>query len=146
MGVINMYEKEIEFLRTSEEHLDKTLVQNQRQIYTKDQIENIQKQFPNIPNEYLKYLSQIGEGSFLEELCTVFGDLIEVEDFFDETLHEYLDYEEEVLQFGCDFSGNALVFLIEKEWNVGVIYHDDLGIIEKTGQNFKEFISEKIMG
>lgn len=141
-----MYKMEIEFLKTAEKHLDKTLIQNQRKLYTKDQIQDIQKQYPSIPDEYLIYLSQIGEGSFLEEFCTVFGDLIEVEDFFDEALHDYLDFEEEVLQFGCDFSGNAFVFLTEEEWEVGVLYHDDLGVIEKTGEKFREFISKKIMG
>ena len=140
-----MYKKEMEFLKTAEEHLDKTLIQNVRKVYSKDEIENIQKQYPNIPEEYLIYLSQIGEGGFREEFCTVFGDLIEVEDYFDEDLHEYLDFEEEVLQFGCDFSGNALVFLIDEGWEVGIIYHDDLGDIEKTGQKFKEFISKMIM-
>lgn len=136
----------MEFLKAAEEHLDKTLIQNVRKIYSKDEIENIQKQYSNIPEEYLIYLSQIGEGAFREEFCTVFGDLIEVEDFFDEALHEYLDLEEEVLQFGCDFSGNALVFLIDEGWEVGILYHDDLGVIEKTGQKFKEFISKMIMG
>lgn len=136
----------MEFLKTAEEHLDKTLIQNVRKIYSKNEIENIEKQYLNIPEEYLIYLSQIGEGGFREEFCTVFGDLIEVEDFFDEDLHEYLDFEEEVLQFGCDFSGNALVFLIDEGWEVGILYHDDLGVIEKTGQKFKEFISKMIMG
>lgn len=69
-----------------------------------------------------------------------------MEDFFDEALQEYLDFEEEVLQFGCDFSGNAFVFLIDEEWEVGIVYHDDLGVIEKTGEKFKEFISKMIRG
>lgn len=140
-----MFEKEIEALKILEKDLDKNLIQNQRKAYSKNQIEEIKEQFPNIPEEYLKYLSEVGEGSFRDEFCTVFGELIEVEDFFDESLHEYLDFEEEVLQFGCDFSGNALIFLVNENWQVGIIYHDDLGMVEKTELNFREFISERIL-
>lgn len=139
------YQKEIEFLK-SIERLDAplTLYQNKREMYSKKQIEELRKEYPKIPEEYLEYLSEIGAGSFREEFCTIFGELCEIEDFYDENLLEFLEFEERVLQFGCDPSGKALVFLIDENWEVGEIWDDDLSTIERTGKTFYDYICEVI--
>ncbi|MGH4124404.1 MAG: hypothetical protein ACREV6_15885 [Clostridium sp.] len=139
------YEREIEFLK-SIERLDtpQTLFQNKREVYSKKQIEELQKEHPQIPEEYLEYLSEIGAGSFREEFCTIFGELYEIEDFYDESLLEFLEFEERILQFGCDPSGKALVFLIDENWEVGEIWDDDLSTIERMGKTFYHYICEAI--
>ncbi|AGF57721.1 hypothetical protein B0P06_003974 [Clostridium saccharoperbutylacetonicum] len=105
-------------------------------MYSKKQIEELRKEYPKISDEYLEYLSEIGAGSFGREFCTIFGDLCELDEFYDESLLEFLDFEERVLQFGCDPSNKALVFLIDEDWKVGEIWDDDLGSIDKTGKTF----------
>ena len=105
------------------------------------QVEELRKEFPQIPEEYL---SEIGAGSFGKEFCTIFGDLCEIEEFYDESLLEFLDFEERVLQFGCDPSGKALVFLIDEDWKVGEIWDDDLGNVERIEKTFYEYICEII--
>lgn len=139
------YEKEIEFLK-SIERLDTplTLDQNKRELYSKKQIEELRKEHHQIPEEYLEYLSEIGAGSFREEFCTIFGELCEIEDFYDESLLEFLDFKERVVQFGCDPSGKALVFLIDENWEVGEIWDDDLGSVDRTGKAFYDYICEVI--
>nr|WP_243186859.1 SMI1/KNR4 family protein [Clostridium muellerianum] len=111
-------------------------------MYSKKQIEELQKEYSQVPKEYLEYLSEIGAGSFGKEFCTIFGDLCEIEDFYDESLLEFLNFEERVLQFGCDPSDKALVFLIDENWEVGEIWDDDLGSIYRTGKTFYDYISE----
>lgn len=49
-----------------------------------------------------------------------------------------------MLQFGCDPSGKALVFLIDENWEVGEIWDDDLSTIERTGKTFYDYICEVI--
>ncbi|WPC39569.1 hypothetical protein [Clostridium sp. JS66] len=139
------YERELEALKYIDQ-LDAQLISHkeERELYSKKQIEELRKEYPQIPEEYLEYLSKIGAGSFGKEFCTIFGDLCEIEDFYDESLLEFLDFEERVLQFGCDPSGKALVFLIDENWEVGEIWDDDLGSIYRTGKTFYDYISEII--
>nr|WP_275298950.1 hypothetical protein [Clostridium sp. YIM B02500] len=104
----------------------------------------MRKEYPQIPEDYLEYLSEIGAGSLGNEFCTIFGDLCELDEFYDESLLEFLNFEERVLQFGCDHSNKALVFLVDDNWKVGEIWDDDLGTIERTGKTFYEYICEII--
>ncbi len=139
------YERELEALK----YIDKLDVQlishkEEREVYSKNQVEELRKEYPQIPEEYLEYLSEIGAGSFGGEFCTIFGDLCEIEEFYDESLLEFLDFKERVLQFGCDPSGKALVFLIDENWEVGEIWDDDLGNIERIEKTFYEYICEAI--
>ncbi len=139
------YEKELESLK----HIEQLNIQlishkEERELYSKKQVEEFRKEYPQIPDEYLEYLSEVGAGSFCGEFCTIFGDLCEIEDFYDESLLEFLNFEERVLQFGCDPSGKALVFLIDDNWRVGEIWDDDLGNVDKTGKTFYEYICEVI--
>lgn len=139
------YERELEALKYMDK-LDAQLIlhKEEREVYSKKQTEELQKEYPQIPEEYLGYLFEIGAGSFAKEFCTIFGDLCEIEEFYDESLLEFLDFEERVLQFGCDPSGKALVFLIDENWKVGEIWDDDLGNVERTGKTFYEYICEVI--
>ncbi|NMM62445.1 hypothetical protein HBE96_07025 [Clostridium sp. P21] len=137
------YERELEALKYIDQ-LDAQLISHkeERELYSKKQIEELQKEYSQVPKEYLEYLSEIGAGSFGKEFCTIFGDLCEIEDFYDESLLEFLNFEERVLQFGCDPSDKALVFLIDENWEVGEIWDDDLGSIYRTGKTFYDYISE----
>ncbi|EKQ56083.1 MULTISPECIES: hypothetical protein [unclassified Clostridium] len=139
------YEKELEELKYIDQ-LDDQLIsrKEERELYSKKQIEELRKEYPQIPEEYLEYLSEIGVGSFGREFCTIFGDLCELDEFYDESLLEFLDFEERVLQFGCDPSNKALVFLIDEDWKVGEIWDGDLGSIDRTGKTFYEYICEVI--
>lgn len=139
------YEKELEALKYIDQ-LDAQLISHKedRELYSKKQIEELRKEYPKIPDEYLEYLSEIGSGSFGREFYTIFGDLCELDEFYDESLLEFLDFEERVLQFGCDRSNKALVFLIDEDWKVGEIWDEDLGSIDRTGKAFYEYICEII--
>lgn len=140
-----MYEQEIQALQIQEKDVDLTLVQHRRTLYTEKQIEELRQKFVGIPETYLAYLTEVGEGSFRDEYLTIFGELLELEDFFDEALHEFIDDSERMLLFGCDYAGNGLVFLVEEGWQVGILYQDDLGEVEWTDQDFKTYISEIIL-
>lgn len=140
-----MYEKEIQALNMAEEGLDKSLIQHQRTLYGKARIDELRQSRPGIPEDYLSYLAEVGAGGIRNELFTIFGEPMEVEEFFEEELHEFLDSDEMVLLFGCDASGNGLLFLTDEEWQVGIIYLDDLGEIVETEQDFRSFISEAIL-
>lgn len=139
------YERELESLKYIDK-LDAQLIlhKEERELYSKKQTEELRKEYPQIPEEYLEYLLEIGAGSFAKGFCTIFGDLCEIEEFYDDSLLEFLDFEERVLQFGCDPSGKALVFLIDENWKIGGIWDDDLGNVERTGKTFYEYICELI--
>ncbi|AWI05526.1 hypothetical protein [Clostridium drakei] len=139
------YERELEALKYIDQ-LDAEMNsrQEEREVYSKKQIEELRKEYPQIPEDYLEYLSEIGAGSFGKEFCTIFGDLCEIEDFYDESLLEFLDFEEKVLQFGCDPSGKALVFIIDENWEVGEIWDDDLGSVSRAEKTFYDYICEVI--
>lgn len=140
-----MYEKEIEALSDAEKDLDKTKIEYHRTLHSELQLQELRQRFHGIPEDYLTYLAEVGEGSIGDELYTVFGELMDAEDFFDEQLHEFLDFDESVLLFGCDFSGNGLIFLPDEDWMVGIIYHDDMGEVERTEKDFRSYISEVIL-
>ncbi|WP_238899045.1 hypothetical protein [Clostridium sp. YIM B02500] len=135
------YEKELDALK----YIDQLIShKEERDLYSKKQVEEMRKEYPQIPEDYLEYLSEIGAGSLGNEFCTIFGDLCELDEFYDESLLEFLNFEERVLQFGCDHSNKALVFLVDDNWKVGEIWDDDLGTIERTGKTFYEYICEII--
>jgi hypothetical protein len=142
-----MYEKELAYLNESEKNLDKSLIQNRRTRYSAEEIKELLELYPGIPQEYLAYLQEVGEGSFRSEFCTIFGDPMLVTDFLDDSLHEFLpdDADTTLLQFGVDLDGNPLVFLLENNWTIGTLYHDDLDV-DESGQSFREFISALILG
>lgn len=143
-----MYEKELAGLNEAEKTLDKSLVQNQRTRYSAEELAELRERYPGIPEEYLAYLQEVGEGSFRAQFCTIFGDPMQVTDYLDDALHEFLpeNADSELLQFGIDFAGNPLVFLLEDNWTVGTLYQEDLGEVEESGQSFREFISALILG
>lgn len=140
-----MYEQIITRLNREEQHLDRSLIQHQRERYSAEQLENLRQEYPGIPEEYLAYLSEIGEGGILDELFTIFGEPVAPEELLDESLHEFLDEETKLLQFGTTHAGIALVFLPEEGWEVGFLYHDDLAEVERTEMTFREFIHDRVL-
>ena len=134
------YDDALEFLAVHE-HKRETR-KNRRTTLNAAEIAELRTGYPDIPEDYLDYLSEIGWGSFRECQYVVYDGPIDPGDIFDSETVTSL--KKRVLCFGDNFSGDPGGFLPEEGWQVVEIWHDSLDIYE-TSKTFGEFIREQML-
>ena len=133
------YQEEKTFLLKVE---DINSISNIRTIATKEEIEVIRYNNPNIPIDFLLYLYEIGSGSFREGQFNITSYLFSLDDLG-------LDYSEyiptHIKFFGDNFCGDFAGFdLSNKKDEVVEFWHDsyELNYTEKT---FQQYIREQML-
>ncbi|GHU38431.1 hypothetical protein FACS1894172_21870 [Spirochaetia bacterium] len=129
------YKKEIEFLNK----VEKTDGQNNRIKLTDEEINNIKNEHKNIPDDYLKYLQNIGFGTFRESQFMIYKNL---KTLFDIGIETENDEYNKLIFFGDDFSGDLSGF--DLNGNVVEYWHASDEIYE-TDKSFKEYIREQML-
>ncbi|GHT18310.1 hypothetical protein FACS189429_4610 [Bacteroidia bacterium] len=129
------YKKEIDFLNK----VEKTDGQNDRIKLTDEEINNIKNEHKNIPDDYLKYLQNIGFGSFRESQFMIYKNL---KTLFDIGIETENDEYNKLIFFGDNFSGDLSGF--DLSGNVVEYWHDSDEIYE-TDKSFKEYIREQML-
>ena len=94
---MGMFDDAIAFLAEHEDESESE--RNERTTLTQSEIDEIRKQHPGIPSDYLAYLKEIGWGSFRECQYVIYSGLTDPEDIFgEETAARFGD--KRVLLFG----------------------------------------------
>lgn len=96
-----------------------------------------------IPQDFVDFLKEIGQGTLADEFFQFFGCLVQADEFYDELIREE-DHEElkDVLLFGRICTGDAVGFLTTDEWSIVEIWHDDdLTLHPVEEATFEEYIN-----
>lgn len=133
------YDDALEFLAAHEDKRETRM--NRRTTLTTAEITELCDEFPGIPEDYLDYLTEVGWGSFRECQYMVYGGLIDPDEIFDaETV---ATFNQRVVCFGDNFSGDPGGFLPDENWNVVEIWYGSL--IYETNKTFGAFIREQML-
>lgn len=128
------YASEIEFLKKVE-------INSNRTIFTADQTKNLLLEFPNLPQDYIIYLQEIGSGSFRESQFNVTAPF-NLEDL---GLEYQYELKSNVWFFGDNFSGDFSGFDLDQNDGKVVEFWHDSGELYYTNQSFHNYIREQMM-
>jgi predicted DNA-binding WGR domain protein len=137
-----VYDDVIAFLERVEDPKKRQM--NARKRLTARQVEKLRRQFPGVPEDFLAYLLQVGEGAFRECQFAVRGDLVTPDELFGEGVFFRQDPTTRVLCFGDNFSGDMSGFLPEKRWSIVELWHDD-GTLYPVKKPFGKYIREEML-
>ncbi|MEN9655650.1 MAG: hypothetical protein RL311_558 [Bacteroidota bacterium] len=130
------FDEEIDYLKNREEI-------NNRELISKIQLDNIFGNYPNIPRDYLNYLSEVGAGNVMNSQFNIYNNLT---DFSDLGLDDIYSLPDNVKLFGDNFSGDFAGFDLSKsETDEVVEFWHDSNEVYYTKKTFREYIREKIL-
>ena len=101
---------------------------------------NCASTFPAAPADYVEYLRVVGWGTLLRGRYTIYERLLPAAERLGEAYARRFD--QQVLCFGDNLSGDIGGFLPQHKWELIEISHLR-GEIEPTGVSFIEFIGER---
>ncbi|MFD2941206.1 SMI1/KNR4 family protein [Flavobacterium notoginsengisoli] len=133
------YRLEIEFLKKIE---SKNAEQNKREIATKDQIEKLLTEYPNIPQDFIAYLQEIGWGSFRESQFNITSTLFDLDDL---GLSDHYDLKSNVCFFGDNFCGDFSGFDFDRNDGTVVEFWHESGELYYTNKSFQTYIREQML-
>jgi|SRR6218665_3648289 len=133
------YRLEIEFLKNIE---SKNAEQNKREIATKDQIEKLLTEYPNIPQDFIAYLQEIGWGSFRESQFNITSTLFDLDDL---GLSDHYDLKSNVCFFGDNFCGDFSGFDFDRNDGTVVEFWHESGELYYTNKSFQTYIREQML-
>jgi hypothetical protein len=128
-----MYDEESAFLRRHED--PNTSLERVR--LTEAEIAALVTEFPNLPNDYLAYLQEVGWGAFRECQFAIFQPIPYLEDSEsgvgpDVETNRYL-------AFGHNFSGDTSVFDTKECFQITEYWHDSR-TFHNVQQSFRHYI------
>jgi len=136
-----MYEDINDFLARVEDADEKTM--NSRRLLSQEQIDDLRKVHPRIPEEFLSYLQEVGAGAFRECQFTVYGFLDTPDNILGKDVLLLKEPSVRALCFGDNFSGDLGAFLPDEDWVIADLWHDN-GTICRKGRTFRQYIREKM--
>ncbi|MDH6309823.1 hypothetical protein M2451_002194 [Dysgonomonas sp. PFB1-18] len=129
------FEKEIEFLCKYEKS-------NDREVFSNDQIKDLENNCPNIPRGYIDFLKEIGAGTLREIQFRVYDDLF---DFDDLGLDHISDLSKDIKFFGDNYSGDFAGFDLSTPKDEVVEFWHDSEELYYTNKTFQEYIRGQIL-
>lgn len=129
------FNKELAFLLKYEEV-------NNRETLPNERLEILKKEYPNIPDDYIDYLKEIGAGTIREMQFRVSGPLFDFEDI---GLDDIYNLPPHIKFFGDNFSGDFAGFDLSLDKDEVVEFLHDLGELYYTNKNFHEYIREQML-
>lgn len=103
-------------------------------------IKKLQNIYPGLPEEYLKFLEQVGSGEIGEAVYVIYNGVLVADEIYDETTAKDLN---SILIFGDDMQGFCSGFDTENGWVVVEIDPADMSC-KKTFDRFSDFIRDKV--
>jgi len=133
------FENELNYLNLNEEQ--ESL--NQRIVLTQDEVDDILKEYPTVPADFIDYLQEIGIGNIMSSQFKVYGKLL---DFVELGLDDIYELPSNTKLFGDNFSGDFSGFDLSKENTDEVVeFWHDSNEVYYTGKTFREFVREKML-
>lgn len=127
------FDDEINFLNNSSENIERISL-------TENEIEEIRNSYPNVSEDFINYLSEIGYGDILDSLFKVYSGLCDLEDLGLEDVYEAPN----IVFFGDNYNGDMSGFdLSEKNDQVVELWHES-GDLYYTGKTFRQYIRDLI--
>lgn len=114
---------------------------NRLTILNQVEINQLREKYVEIPSDFLDYLGKIGAGSLNDCRYIVYGELIKPSEIFN--LEDVEEFENQILLFGDDYTGNPAGFLINNNWRIAEVLHEDLTLNE-VDLTFGQFIRRMI--
>lgn len=102
----------------------------------------LRREFPGIPEDYLDYMGLIGAGTFRECQYATYAKLGWIAEHFDERWTD--KFGKNILIFGHNFAGDNGCFVIDQNWAVADVWHDDSHIHLFKG-TFGQYIRAKML-
>ncbi|TCN72816.1 SMI1/KNR4 family protein [Acetobacteroides hydrogenigenes] len=133
------FSKEQKFLNQVESHDDKT---NEREILDEAALIKLQSDYPNIPDDYLDYLAEIGGGNFRECQFNVQPYLFDFEDIGLENAYKIPN---NIMFFGDNFCGDLSGFDFNKNDGKVVEFWHASAELYYTNKSFHEYIREQML-
>lgn len=133
------FEKALNFLEKNE---NKDNAINDKIKATSQEILDLKNKYPNIPDEFLEYLSEIGSGNIMESQFKIMNKLF---DFTDLGLEDIYDLSENIKLFGDNYSGDFAGFDILNNKDEVIEFWHDSNEIYYTGKTFREYMREKML-
>ena len=124
-----------DFLQRVEDSKNRT---NERTVFSSNELMELVKNYPGIPNDYVEFLAKIGCGSFREGTYVVYSGLVAVNEILPGFESDY-----KILCFGDDLRGDPAGFIPSQDWKVVEIFHEDYDV-HCEDQTFSEFIAERL--
>ena len=136
-----MYEEEIQFLDKVE---DKNEIGG-RIKYSNTDIEKLIEDYPMLPIEYQRYLTEIGYGVIRECQFALYSGLVKIEAVLDEhSLNKANIDMNKYLIFGDNMSGDISGFDTSAGWAIIEYIHDEHRIAKRVA-SFKQYIRSKML-
>ncbi|WP_226669293.1 hypothetical protein [Microbulbifer aggregans] len=134
-----MFDYESKFLQSKEDLDDET--NGQRSSFSEEEVQKLLRQYPSLPEDYIRYLKEIGAGPFRECQYEVFDEPCYFEDLYDIGC----EFEaKRYIAFGQNFSGDTSVFDSKKGCEILDFWHDSFEFYGKN-LSFKCYIREKML-
>ena len=133
------FEKELYFLQQNE---NEDILSNKKIIASEIEIANLKSIFPNIPEEFLEYLLEIGSGNIMGSQFKIMSDLF---NFCDLGFDDVYFVPENIKFFGDNYCGDFAGFDFSNDKNEVVEFWHDSNEMYYTGKTFREYIREKML-
>ncbi len=133
------FHKELAFLLESEKL---SQVVNERQKLSEHELHDIRRIYPNIPNDFINYLKEIGAGNIGKSQFKITNTLY---DFSDIGLDEIYNIPKNIKFFGDNFSGDFAGFDVSQIKDEVIEFWHDSNQLYHTKKTFREYIREKIL-
>ncbi len=127
------YDDVVQFLSRCEAQQREGQKMTARCRHTPDEVGRLRDRYPGIPEDYLDYLAEVGDGG---NEYAVYNGLVGPEDIFGSRADAF---GKRLLCFGDNFMGDVGAFLPDEGWAVVELVHEDMSICP-TEQSFAQFI------
>ena len=127
-----MFENELTLLAKHETNPSRTPL-NEAEILS------LKAEYPGLPEDYFRYLKEVGWGSIFDSGFMVYGEPMTLPDL------DILEFDElnQLLLFGDNFAGDFSAFDPNDGFKVVEIWHESWEIYD-PGQTFREYMEEQI--
>ncbi len=115
---------------------------NNRVLVSQIQLTNMLEKYPNIPTDYINYLSEVGAGNIMNSQFNIYSNLT---DFIDLGLDDIFNVPDNIKLFGDNFSGDFAGFdLSQNNTDEVVEFWHDSNEVHYTKKTFRQYIKERI--
>jgi hypothetical protein len=133
------YKSESEFLKKVEDSNDNT---NKKELLSDEQLNIIIEKHPNVPQDYVAYLREIGAGNFRESQFVVQSFLFNLETL---GLDEHYEIKSNIWFFGDNYCGDFSGFDLDLNDGLVVEFLHEFGEVFNTNKTFKQYIRDQML-
>lgn len=132
------YTLESAFLKKNEDDKNET---NKKELLSEEQLNKLIEKYPNVPQDYITYLREIGAGNFRECQFKVQSFLFNLEAL---GLDEHYEIKSNIWFFGDNYCGDFSGFDLDLNDGLVVEFWHETGELYYTNQTFQNYIRQQM--